>query len=432
LASTVVPNVVGSFTITPSAAVFSVGSANNYVVTYQTGTLTVSAASTTSSSSTSSSSTTAPPTTVGTTTTQPPKSDPRKTVTDPFANVSVEPKQNKSKTGGTLTLDGDPPMQVLEATSSDPNVQVEVTNSGVEYNKPQTWVDQGFGDECWKFEPGGSAYILPAVPTPPSGRQGAYSLAKVKAGSITSTDPNFQVNTLFVDPKPGDRVWPDSNKNGIYDAGGKNGDKDISHVILCVRYLVSGTTSSVTYAPQATTTTVAGGATSTSTTIASGTSTSSTSSSSTSSTSTTSSSTTTSPTTTMPTTTLPKDAPDDDGDDDDVVIKVKIIDPEVELPKSVTITLRLSTGFEDSTVRLTVQPAKFTVTQVSSLSVEQAIKGHAAQVKSRAKAAESQTILPATGSDAGSPVAYGLWLVVFGAAVRIAGVSLGRRRRIRR
>ena len=132
------------------------------------------------------------------------------------------------------------------------------------------------------------------------------------------------------------------------------------------------------------------------------------------------------------TTTLPKDAPDDDGDDDDVVIKVKIIDPEVPVSKSVTITLRLSTGFEDSTVKLTVQPANFTVTQVSSLSVEQAIKVHAAQVKLRAKAVESQTILPATGSDAGRIVAYGSWLVVFGVAVRMTGLSLGRRRRIRR
>lgn len=109
-ASTSVPNVVGSYTITPSAAVFSTGVAANYTITYLTGTLTVSAASTTTSSSTST--TAAPATTAAATTTTKattttaaptttvPKVDPRKTTDNPFVNISADPKPNGKSTGG--------------------------------------------------------------------------------------------------------------------------------------------------------------------------------------------------------------------------------------------------------------------------------------------------------------------------------------------
>ena len=395
-ASTTVPNVAGSFTITPSAAVFSSGLVANYAITYLTGTLTVSAAAVVAATSKT-------------------PTDPRKTTDDPFANVSVEPKQNKTKTGGTLTLDGDPPMEVLGATSSDPNIEVEVTKSGVEYNKPQTWVDQGFGDECWKIEPGGSAYVLPATPANPSGRAGLYSLVKVKAGSNTSTDPNFQVNTLFVDPKGGDQVWPDSNKNGIYDAGGKNGDKDISHVILCVRFTnASGATS--TTAPSSSTSSTTSSTTSTTSTTVAGGSQNTTPGGSTSG--------TTTPASSSPTTTLPKDAPDDDGDDDNIIIRVRTVDPTVVVPKTVNITLRLTTGFEHKTVVLAVAPASFEVKKVSSLSTDEAVRVYSAELK----LAKSTSSLPATGSESSGLVAFAMWLVALGAAVQVVGRGLNRRR----
>ena len=44
-------------------------------------------------------------------------------------------------------------------------------------------------------------------------------------------------NTLFPKPGPGQAVWADVNGNGIYDPGGKNGDKAISHVKICADLL---------------------------------------------------------------------------------------------------------------------------------------------------------------------------------------------------
>ncbi|MEN9803923.1 MAG: hypothetical protein RIS41_770, partial [Actinomycetota bacterium] len=141
--------------------------------------------------------------------------------------------------------------------------EIDVVRSGTDYNKPETWVKDGFGDECWKIEPGGSSYVLPNPPTPPSGRTGAvYSAIKVKAGSLTSDDPNFQVNTVFVDPAPDTMVWPDSNKDGVFNPGGRTGDKEISHIILCVKF--GGSSSpTTTAAPGAPTTTAAPGASTT-------------------------------------------------------------------------------------------------------------------------------------------------------------------------
>ncbi len=477
-ASTTVPNVVGSYTITPSAAVFSAGVAANYTITYLTGTLTVSAASTTTSSSTST--TAAPATTAAATTTTKaptttvPKVDPRKTTDNPFVNISADPKPNGKSTGGSLTLDGDPPMEVLSVTSSDPTVSIDVTKSGVEYNKPETWVAEGFGDECWKIEPGGSAYILPAVPTPPSGKTGYYSMVKVKAGSITSTDPNFQVNTIFPSPVGGDRVWPDSNRNGIYDAGGKNGDKDISHIILCIRYgspsatttttpaAVAGSTTTTVSSGGATTTTVAGATT---TTTAAGSSSTSSSSSSTtapaSSTSSTTpgssgSSTSSSVAATTPgtpttagsgatsgsttsttaaakggattTSTLPIDAKDTDGPKDNIVLKVAAREVKTA-GQSVVIVMRMSTGTEESVVKMTVDVATMQVEKVQAQSVS-AVDVDPVVVKSNVVvrvAKSTKQTLPATGSDSGSMLPWVFVLLSLGVVIRFFGRWVARR-----
>ena len=469
-ASTTVPNVVGSFTITPSVAVFSTGLAANYAITYLTGTLTVNAASTTTSSSSTTttaapatssststsvapspattatattkvSTTTAAPTTIAAPTTTVPRVDPRKTTDNPFVNIDVDPKPNGKSTGGTLNIDGDPPMEVLSVTSSDPNVSVDVTKSGVEYNKPETWVAEGFGDECWKIEPGGSAYILPGVPTPPSGKAGYYSMVKVKAGSITSTDPNFQVNTIFPNPVGGDRVWPDSNRNGVYDAGGKNGDKDISHVILCVRFGLPGspittttspaaasgsTTSTTVRSDGATSTTIAG---TTTTTTGGGSSSSSSSSSSTPTTTTTTTSVATSipisSTTTQSgsTTTLPVGTKDTDGSKDNIVVKVARKDLRVS-SAPVVVVMRLSTGTEESVVRLTVdvatmEVAKVQAQSVAAVDVEPAVlKSDAVTTRIVTTKKSTKPVLPATGSDTGSMLPWVLLLLSLGVVVR--------------
>ena len=477
-ASTTVPNVVGSYTITPSAAVFSAGLIANYTITYLTGTLTVSAAATTSSSSsttaaptTAAPSTTKAPATTAAPTTTAPKVDPRKTTDNPFVNISADPKPNGKSTGGSLEIDGDPAMEVLSVTSSDPTVTVDVTKSGVEYNKPETWVAEGFGDECWKFEPGGSAYILPAVPTPPSGKTGYYSMVKVKAGSIVSTDPNFQVNTIFPNPVGGDRVWPDSNRNGIYDAGGKNGDKDISHVIVCIRYGAAPSTSTTAPTSAAGSTTTAPASSGTTTTVSSGSSTSSTSSSTTAPASSTSSTTagsssstsstiagssgsTSSSTvaTTAPagsastaasttsttvagkngstTTTLPIDAKDTDGPKDNVVIKIATGTNRTSTGP-VTIVMRMSTGTEESIVKMSIYPATMEVAKVQTQSVAAVDVADTVIVAANSvvrRASSSKAALPATGSDSGSMLPWVFVLLGLGCAIRFLGRWTVRRR----
>jgi hypothetical protein len=82
-------------------------------------------------------------------------------------------------------------------------------------NHPDYW-----GDNC--TEGGGAdgdSYVLPA---------GTYTKVIVKAGS------GEFANTIFAaPPKAGETVWADTNGNNVFDPGGQDGDKQISHTILC-------------------------------------------------------------------------------------------------------------------------------------------------------------------------------------------------------
>ena len=150
-----------------------------------------------------------------------------------------------------------PALSLVSAESVDPGIKVTVKSSGVDYNKAITWVNEGYGKFCWKIEPFGDKdyiYSLPNPPAPPDARYAgfAYSTVVVKAGSITTTDPSYQVNTLFYSPTAGTGVFADVNKNGVSDPGGQGGgtlgDKAISHVIVCVgeaEFEVVGSTTTI-------------------------------------------------------------------------------------------------------------------------------------------------------------------------------------------
>ena len=185
------------------------------------------------------------------------------------ANASAtDPESGTIKISTTAT---GPALSLVGAESIDPGVKVTVKSSGADYNKPITWVNEGYGKFCWKIEPFGDRdyiYSLPNPPAPPDARYAglAYSTVIVKAGSLTTTDPNYQVNTLFYSPTAGTGVFADVNKNGVSDPGGQGGgtlgDKAISHVVLCVgdaAVAASGSTTSVaatsTTSPFLTTTT---------------------------------------------------------------------------------------------------------------------------------------------------------------------------------
>jgi hypothetical protein len=170
--------------------------------------------------------------------------------------ATQSPTDEQSGTIKISNTGSDPALTLVGVESIDPNVTVIVKSTGADYNKPVTWVSEGYGTFCWKIEPFGDRdyiYTLPNPPAPPDSRYAGlpYSSVIVKAGSLTTTDPNYQVNSLFYSPTPGTGVFADVNKNGVSDPGGQGGgtlgDKSISHVVLCV-----GSPSSISQAPPTT------------------------------------------------------------------------------------------------------------------------------------------------------------------------------------
>src|SRR5215203_2777178 len=83
--------------------------------------------------------------------------------------------------------------------------------------------DAGYwGDNCEKIVDGGTlqSYVLTQD----------YALVVVKSAA-SNVDP--YTNTLFADASAGETVWADTNGNGVFDPGGPDGDKEISHIIVC-------------------------------------------------------------------------------------------------------------------------------------------------------------------------------------------------------
>ena len=178
--------------------------------------------------------------------------------------LTLSSKKEQEPNTGTLEIGSSPSgpgVELQSATTSTSGYEIEIVSTGTDYNKPETWVAEGFGEICWKIEDFTDAdyvFVLDDVPSPPNGVDGVdyeWSAVKVKAGSIRSTDPDFQVNTMFMAPEGGTAVFADSNKSGTSDPGGGSGDKSISHIIFCVNPVSTGsgtTTSAPTTAPPTT------------------------------------------------------------------------------------------------------------------------------------------------------------------------------------
>lgn len=154
-----------------------------------------------------------------------------------------------------ITSNTGTPLEVLGPVQSvDLNLYVEYT--GAQLNNPLVWQNEGYGTMCWKLEPfTETSFILPDPiqwpGTKPAG-EWVYSNVIVKAGSLTADPTTFQVNTLFPGPGKGAMVWADVNGNGIYDPGGRTGDKAISHIVICVKLASSTPSPTVTQSSQAT------------------------------------------------------------------------------------------------------------------------------------------------------------------------------------
>jgi hypothetical protein len=166
-----------------------------------------------------------------------PTPDPTPTPLNTSADLSAKSiKVLPGSKPGTVTLDSttNQPLTLTDVVAPPDSVTIET--SGPDMNNPLTWQRLGYGELCWKLEPFTAVtYVLPDPVQPPAGAKGtwAYTNVIVKAGSITETDPNYQVNTLYKNPAPGQTVWPDVNKNGIVDPGGRGADKEISHIVIC-------------------------------------------------------------------------------------------------------------------------------------------------------------------------------------------------------
>ena len=152
--------------------------------------------------------------------------------------ATVEIKSGTTEGEVTVTSKTGESLQLLDVTST--NLSIQSQFSGSDFNNPLTWQALGYGPKCWKLEPFGDTdyfYTLPnpiALPAGTAAGNWRYSNVMVKAGSITATSDTYQTDTIYPTPKPGDRVFADINGNGVFDPGGKTGDKAISHVIICI------------------------------------------------------------------------------------------------------------------------------------------------------------------------------------------------------
>ena len=125
-------------------------------------------------------------------------------------------------------------------------------------------LDEIRGEHTYGVNTGFGRFVSQSVPATMVAGQ-PYSAVIVKAGSIRESDPDYQVNTVFMNPTGGTEVFADVNRNGISDPGGQGGgllgDKSISHIILCVgegefeEVAVTTTTSTTSTTVPATTTT---------------------------------------------------------------------------------------------------------------------------------------------------------------------------------
>ncbi len=136
--------------------------------------------------------------------------------------MAVSRKTRAARWGGALlvALAPLPWLGFGSAQAADSVVYAEVTGHEAfssDANHADYW-----GDDCDKIVDGGSlsSYVLTKD----------YALVIVKAGA-GNVDPF--TNTLFANASAGETVWADTNGNSVYDPGGKNGDKTISHIIVC-------------------------------------------------------------------------------------------------------------------------------------------------------------------------------------------------------
>jgi hypothetical protein len=118
--------------------------------------------------------------------------------------------------------------------------------ASAESNGADYWSDL-YGLDCEKIYDGGGEEI-------DSWEADAdYSVVIVKAAGQNVGD---NANTIFEDVSEGETVWADTNGNNTFDPGGQDGDKNISHIIVCEAVVTTTTTTDVVTTTDTTTTDV--------------------------------------------------------------------------------------------------------------------------------------------------------------------------------
>lgn len=118
-----------------------------------------------------------------------------------------------------------------------------------ENNKAEYW-----GEDCEKLEGPGFSDI------------DSYELTANYGRVIVKSGSGEFANTIFDDVVAGETVWADTNGDGVYNVGGKDGDKQISHIIFCDETETTTSTTDTFTSSQASTTDSSTSSTSTETT----------------------------------------------------------------------------------------------------------------------------------------------------------------------
>ena len=136
--------------------------------------------------------------------------------------MRVTGRTRMARWGGAILVALAPLPWLGLGTASAEDAPVYATVSGYEpfsaaANHPVHW-----GDNCSDLGDGEdqSSYVLTQD----------YAKVIVKSGA-GNVDP--YTNTIFLNASEGETVWADTNGDGVYNPGGQNGDKEISHIIVC-------------------------------------------------------------------------------------------------------------------------------------------------------------------------------------------------------
>ena len=102
------------------------------------------------------------------------------------------------------------------------------------------------GHQAFSAEANNPAYWGADCTNVEGGAFDSYLLTNDSAKVIVKAGSEQFANTLFNDAAAGETVWADTNGDTLFNPGGQDGDKQISHIIVCAPTVISPPTEVVT------------------------------------------------------------------------------------------------------------------------------------------------------------------------------------------